>query len=124
MFSSYLFPWPGPQADHSMALEMGSVGVEEVSCLVPFVAATTEEEVGCLVTGPGCSKASWGHTDPLCLIVFMHGVRRVAGCWDLGSRQGILHFSRPEPRGQAHVSEAFLEAHFFCAAQEVVSQWD
>lgn len=44
--------------------------------------------------------------------------------WETGRVLLSVHFPRPGPRGEACSFEAFPEAHFLWAAQEVVSEWD
>lgn len=56
----------------------------------PFVAAATEEEVGCLAIKLKCSWASGGPTAPLSTLVSTSGETGVARLRGLGGRQDIL----------------------------------
>lgn len=104
-----------------MELEQGCGGRALSAVPAPFVAAATEEEVGCLwslghrLVGGGVplffSVSKWA---------FLVGVE--AGNAErvllLG---GLCTFQGLGPRGEARLSEVFPEAHFLWAAQDVVS---
>lgn len=99
--------------------EQGCGGRAMSAVPAPFVAAATEEEVGCLWSlGHGAHRLGGGGCPTALQCPSVHAWWK----WRAGMQKGgLCTFQGLGPRGEACLSEVFPEAHFLRAAQDVVS---